>query len=248
MKAFLARLDWQHYLLLATLIVTTLGPGVVSVLTSDNLPKYATIASNLLALATGVLALLKQFVDADSDLNSTKCKGPPTGTGAACLLVLIAAGASFTPPSAYRLPPIGGLTGCSALSQLNVNTVIADMTAFVQSAEVADQVAVDAWNIAEPLIPAGQQASAIATEQQYQTAFQTATQAFTAAIAAAQAGQVQNWALLLAQVTSAVDDIVSLVNQFGGNAAATPAATPALATKLVLLKNAQLVIHRYHAP
>lgn len=55
------KFDYQHYILLVTLFVTTVGPSTVQFLTGSGLSTAAKTVSGILALVTGILSLLKQF-------------------------------------------------------------------------------------------------------------------------------------------------------------------------------------------
>lgn len=54
------KLDYQHYLLVAVLAITILGPDIAKMLGSNGMTKQAAIITNLVAFLTGILALAKQ--------------------------------------------------------------------------------------------------------------------------------------------------------------------------------------------
>jgi hypothetical protein len=61
LKALCSRMDWQHWVLLGTLLVTGVGPDVVNALSQGGFPSQAASLSHVLALVAGVLALAKQL-------------------------------------------------------------------------------------------------------------------------------------------------------------------------------------------
>ena len=85
LKALLGRMDWQHGLLLATLLVTTVGPEVAGALSQSGFPSQAAAVSHVLALVAGVLSLLKQLAPcptgrvpgASSAVDTSKTDPPP---------------------------------------------------------------------------------------------------------------------------------------------------------------------------
>lgn len=61
MPSFLKKFDAQHWILLATLLVTVLGPDIVKTMDLLQMSGAATWLSHALGYGAGVLALLKQF-------------------------------------------------------------------------------------------------------------------------------------------------------------------------------------------
>lgn len=60
-RTFVSRTDWQHWALLGTMIVTTIGPEMVNALSQSGFSSQAASLSHVLGLVAGVLALLKQL-------------------------------------------------------------------------------------------------------------------------------------------------------------------------------------------
>lgn len=145
-----------------------------------------------------------------------------------------------------------GATGCATLFPgLTTGNPVADMTAFVQVAETADGIAVEAWTLAQPLIPAASLASAQAAYTKVQDAYQAAVALAEDAIQAYQGGAAENWGTVMAAVTSAVDAVITVLGQFGVSvlgAAKVVMLPPEFAVHLSTLKAAQTTLHAYRAP
>ena len=143
----------------------------------------------------------------------------------------------------------GGLTGCATLFPgLQTGTTTADITAFITVAETVDSFAATAWADAQPFIPQASLASAQAAWARAQDAYQAAISLAQDSLAAYTAGAAQNWAGVIAAVTSAVDAVVTVINQFGGSIPGTVGANHEFAVHVATTHAAQASLHKFRAP
>ena len=142
-----------------------------------------------------------------------------------------------------------GASGCSVFAGLATGNPVVDATTFEQAAVIADQIAVAAFNIAEPLLPASVQVQAQADFTKAQAVFQNSMAVLADAVKAYEDGTSQNWGALYGDVTAAVDQVVAIVMQFGSTQAGVSKIalmSPAFATRSVDLTRAVATLHRYH--
>ena len=66
-RVTLSRMDWQHGVLAGALLVTTVGPDLVTWMTEVGLPHEARVLAHVVALVTGLLALAKQLKPAPEE-------------------------------------------------------------------------------------------------------------------------------------------------------------------------------------
>lgn len=138
-----------------------------------------------------------------------------------------------------------GTAGCSNIVTTNPAVIATD---FEAAATRVDQIAVGAFNIALPLLPAADQAQAQADFTLAQATFTSSLVAIDEAVKAYQDGTSQNWSQLFADAEKTIDAIVSIVDLYtapkAGAARMAPPAT--FATQRALLLRATTSLHRYH--
>lgn len=156
------------------------------------------------------------------------------------------------PPAAILMLAIGfgtASSGCAALSELATSNPVVVADSFEHAAEIADDVAVAAFNIARPFLPAVQQAAADAAFAKAQAAYHDAMTALNDAVKGYQDGTSQNWTALYADVVGAIDAVVAAVDEFASpktGSARDAFVSPDFATARAHLGHAVATVHRYH--
>lgn len=231
------------------ILMTVLGHFVL--LLAVRWPKLGTFAQMLVALggdvgkfAKNASALFRQGGSTPPAPPSSPAppaartgSGPAMPLGAAASLAALALVASLS------------LTGCSGfLSGLATSNPVVDATAFENAANVADGIAVNAFQIIEPLLPAADQAVAQADFAKAQATYQGVIAALNDAIQAYQDGTSQNWTSLYTDIQNAIDAIVAIVDSYGGSPAAALSVargSSAFVTERALLTTAVATVHKY---
>lgn len=141
-----------------------------------------------------------------------------------------------------------GASGCALFQSIEKNPVVA-ATTLVQVLNDADGVATAAFNAAEPLLPASQEAQATADWAKGQTTLQNAEVALEDAAQAYEAGTSQNWGALVTAAKGAFDAVVAILDLYGATlmgASKVALSSPVFATQRAQLALRVAVIHRYH--
>ena len=147
------------------------------------------------------------------------------------------------------------LTACGTLFPgLTTGNPVADVTAFIEVAQVTDALVVEAWPIAYGMIPPANQGAALAAYEQAQKVYVASIQVAQDAVAAyiAGTGAPPNWSAVISSVTDAVDVIVAVVRSFGGTVGSPSVrfrmTSPALSDRLTSIEASQSTVHRFHSP
>jgi hypothetical protein len=221
------------------LVASIFMGGAVGYLTThigDGIPTTSTQweAFGIGAATMGLNAVYHRFQTAPADVAAVKAMAARMAATVTMLVCLVGLGVVAS--------------GCALFQSVEKNPVVA-ATTLVQVLNDADGVATAAFNAAEPLLPASQQAQATADWAKGQTTLQNAEVALEDAAQAYEAGTSQNWGALVTAAKGAFDAVVAILDLYGATlmgASKVALSSPVFATQRAQLALRVAVIHRYH--